>query len=95
MSTVHRWFRSGLYSLLGHIDLPPTTRGPLGVLIVPSFGWEDVCGYRPLRFLARIFAAEGIPAMRFDLPGTGDSSGDARDSGLFEAWIQSIDDAAG
>ncbi|HTD45530.1 MAG TPA: alpha/beta fold hydrolase [Bryobacteraceae bacterium] len=95
MSTVHRWFRSGVYSLLGHIDLPPTTRGPLGVLIVPPFGWEDLCCYRPLRFLARIFAAEGIPAMRFDLPGTGDSSGDARDSGLFDAWIQSVGDAAG
>jgi pimeloyl-ACP methyl ester carboxylesterase len=95
MSTVHRWFRSGAYSLLGHLELPPTTCGRLGVLIVPSFGWEDVCAYRPLRFLARTFAAEGIPAMRFDLPGTGDSSGDARDSGLFDAWVQSIDDAAG
>ena len=61
---------------------------------MPSFGWEDVCSYRPLRFLARTFAAEGIPAMRFDLPGTGDSSGDARDSGLFDAWIQSVGDAA-
>ena len=94
MSTVHRWFGSGSYSLLAHIDLPQTTCGPLGVLIVPSFGWEDVCSYRPLRFLARTFAAEGLPAMRFDLPGTGDSSGDARDPGLFDAWIQSVGDAA-
>jgi len=94
MSTVHRWFRSGAHSLLAHVDRPPTTCGTLGVLIVPSFGWEDVCSYRPLRFLARTFAAEGIPAMRFDLPGTGDSSGDARDSGLFDAWIQSVGDAA-
>jgi len=61
---------------------------------VPPFGWEDVCSYRPLRFLAKTLAASGIPVMRFDLPGTGDSSGSALNSGLFEAWVQSIDDAA-
>ena len=66
----------------------------LGVLIVPPFGWEDVCSYRPLRFLAKTLAASGIPALRFDLPGTGDSSGDALDNGLLEAWIQSMDAAA-
>ena len=32
--------------------------------------------------------------MRFDLPGTGDSSGSALDSGLFEAWVQSVENAA-
>jgi pimeloyl-ACP methyl ester carboxylesterase len=94
MSTVHCWFRSGAYSLLGHIDCPQTSYGSLGVVIVPAFGWEDVCSYRPLRFLGQTFAANGIPALRFDLPGTGDSSGDARDSGLFDAWIRSIGDAA-
>jgi pimeloyl-ACP methyl ester carboxylesterase len=93
MSTVHRWFRSGAYSLLGHIDAPEA-RQNLGVLIVPPFGWEDICSYRPLRFLARTLAASGIPVMRFDLPGTGDSTGNALDSGLFEAWVESIDDAA-
>ncbi len=94
MSTIHRWFPSGAYSLLGHIDVPETSHGTAGVLIVPPFGWEDVCSYRPLRFLARTLAESGIPVMRFDLPGTGDSSGSALDSGLFEAWIQSVDDAA-
>ena len=94
MSTIHLWFRSGSYSLLGHIDVPETTRGTVGMLVVPPFGWEDVCCYRPLRFLAKTLAESGIPVMRFDLPGTGDSSGSALDSGLFGAWIQSIDDAA-
>ena len=93
MSTLHRWFRSGAYSLLGHINLSQR-RGRLGVLIVPPFGWEDVCSYRPLRSLAQALAANGIPTLRFDLPGTGDSSGDALDGGLCDAWIQSIGDAA-
>ncbi len=94
MSTVHRWFRSGDYSLLGHIDLPQTSCGSLGVLIVTSFGWEDVCSYRPLRFVARTIAESGIPVLRFDLPGSGDSSGSALDSGLLDAWIQSVGHAA-
>ena len=94
MNTIHRWFPSGAYSLLGHIDVPEMPHGIVGVLVVPPFGWEDVCSYRPLRFLAKRLAESRIPVMRFDLPGTGDSSGDALDSGLFEAWIQSVDDAA-
>ena len=94
MSTLHHWFPSGGHSLLAHLDLPESVRGGRGVLIVPPFGWEDVCSYRPLRFLSQMFAAHGIPAMRFDLPGTGDSSGDARDPDLFDAWVRAVGRAA-
>ncbi|MEO8052975.1 MAG: alpha/beta fold hydrolase [Acidobacteriota bacterium] len=94
MNTIHRWFRSGGYSLMGHIDPPETPSERLGVLMVPPFGWEDVSSYRPLRFVARTLAENGWPVLRFDLPGTGDSSGSALDSGLLDAWIQSVDDAA-
>jgi pimeloyl-ACP methyl ester carboxylesterase len=94
MNTRHGWFHSGPYSLIGHIDLPETQWQSLGALIVPPFGWEEISSYRPLRFLGKALAASGIPALRFDLPGTADSSGSALDGGLFEAWIQSVWDAA-
>jgi len=94
MSTRHRWFRSGIYSLLGHVDLPEDTAGDMGVVIVPPFGWEDVCSYRPLRFMAQGLAQRGIPTLRYDLPGTGDSSGDATDAGVLDSWIRSVADAA-
>jgi pimeloyl-ACP methyl ester carboxylesterase len=94
MNSIHFWFRSGNYSLLAHLDIPRQEPRNLGVVIVPPFGWEDVCSYRPLRFMAQSFASIGIPTLRYDLPGTGDSSGDAQDPGLFEAWIQSVADAA-
>ena len=93
MSTSHFWFRSGDYTVLGHIDLPRHSRR-VGILIVPPFGWEDVCSYRPLRFMAQTFAALGVPTLRFDLPGTGDSSGGPQDPDVFESWIRSIADAA-
>lgn len=92
MNTIHHWFRSGDYVLLGHTDIPANP-GPLGVIVVPPFGWEDVCSYRPLRFVARTFAANGIPALRFDLPGTGNSSGGPIDCGLLKSWIGSVSDA--
>jgi pimeloyl-ACP methyl ester carboxylesterase len=93
MNSSRSWFRSGSYTLPRTIDIPHTGQQRLGVVIIPPFGWEDVCSYRPLRFLGRALAANGIPALRFDLPGTGDSSGSALDSGLVAAWIQSIADA--
>jgi pimeloyl-ACP methyl ester carboxylesterase len=86
----HHWFRSGSYSLLGHLDLPDEQPAREGLVIVPPFGWEDICSYRPLRSLARSLAAQGIAVLRFDLPGTGDSSGSALDSDLFPAWVRSV-----
>src|SRR5579883_3143654 len=94
MTTAHHWFASGHYFLLGHTNLPRES-GQTGVVIVPPLGWEDVCAYRPLRFLAHALAENGIPVLRYDLPGTGDSSGEMRDPGLLETWIRSVADAAG
>lgn len=93
MTSSHSWFRSGEYSILAHFDCPAAAAFNIGVLIVPPFGWEDVCSYRPLREFARTLAAQGIPTLRFDLPATADSSGTHQDSGLVAAWIQSISDA--
>jgi pimeloyl-ACP methyl ester carboxylesterase len=93
MTNHHHWFSSGSYSLLGHLDMPDEQPPRWGVVIVPPFGWENICSYRPLRSLARSFASQGIAVLRFDLPGTGDSSGSALDSDLFAAWIRSVHDA--
>ena len=94
MNTSHSWFGSGSYTLPRHIDMPAEEIAQLGAVVVPPFGWEDICSYRPLRFLGKTLAAHGIPTLRFDLPGTGDSSGGALDAGLVEAWIRSVGDAA-
>jgi pimeloyl-ACP methyl ester carboxylesterase len=72
----------------------PEEPARLGVIMVPPFGWDDVCAYRPLRWLARSLASKGIAVLRFDLPGTGDSSGSALDHKLLAAWILSVQDAA-
>jgi len=93
MTSVHRWFRSGDYLLMGRTNIPENS-GDTGVVIVPPFGFEDVCTHRPLRHVAGMLAARGIPALRFDLPGTGDSSGGPLDSGLPHSWAASVSAAA-
>jgi pimeloyl-ACP methyl ester carboxylesterase len=90
--THHHWFHSGHHSILAHLDVP-VTPARTGLVIVSPFGWDDICAYRPLRFLARGLAERGVAVLRFDLPGTGDSSGSALDSRLLSAWISSVQHA--
>jgi pimeloyl-ACP methyl ester carboxylesterase len=93
MSIRHHWFVSRDRPLLGHLHLAEAPGG-LGVVMVPPSGWEDVCTYRPLRALAGVLAAVGIPVLRFDLPGTGDSAGTAQDENLLDHWIAAVSVAA-
>jgi pimeloyl-ACP methyl ester carboxylesterase len=55
------------------------------VLMAPPFGWEDVCSYRSRRAWAESLAAQGFPVLRLDLPGTGDSGGEATVAASVEA----------
>jgi len=64
------------------------------VLVVPPFGWDDVASYRPRRDWAQALARAGHPALRIDLPATGDSAGAPDDPQLVERWIGAIADAA-
>jgi pimeloyl-ACP methyl ester carboxylesterase len=55
------------------------------VLMAPPFGWDDVCSYRSRRSWAESLAAQGFPVLRLDLPGTGDSGGEATVAASVEA----------
>jgi pimeloyl-ACP methyl ester carboxylesterase len=92
LTSQHHWFRSGSYTLLAHLDAP-TVMAQSGVVIVSPFGWEDICSYRPMRSLAHKLVGEGIATLRFDLPGTGDSSGSALDPDVLNSWIVAVNDA--
>ncbi|MFM0203768.1 esterase [Paraburkholderia fungorum] len=64
-------------------------------MLCSPFGYEALCAYRGWSELAEALAAgAGIPALRFDYPGTGDSKGNEEDPHLFRAWIDSIKAAA-
>ncbi len=71
-------------------NLPCTT----AVLLVPPFGWEDICSYRSRRDWAEQLAAAGHPTLRIDLPGTGDSAGSPSDPARLPAWSAATSTAA-
>ena len=63
--------------LYGILSLPATSH-PRGVLIVVGGPQYRAGSHRQFTLLARDLAAAGIPAMRFDYRGMGDSEGDLR-----------------
>ncbi|MCW2967149.1 MAG: hypothetical protein JWM71_921, partial [Solirubrobacteraceae bacterium] len=67
--------------------------GP-AVLLCPPLGWEDLTSYRSRRDWAEHLAAKGHPVLRFDLPSTGDSAGQAEDPGRLAAWLRATAAAA-
>ena len=72
-------------------EAPP--RGLVAVICGP-IGSEYTRCHRSLRHLADRFARAGIPAVRFDYHGTGNSPGTDLDPGRVPAWLANIRDAA-
>src|SRR6516225_1390301 len=64
--------------------------GRHGVVLCNPFGYDALCTHRGWRRLAQRLAARGMPVLRFDYPGAGDSLGDEEDPRRIEAWIDSI-----
>ena len=75
-------FRCGDAELYGVLSLPQGAPGRRGVLIVVGGPQYRAGSHRQFTLLARHLAQQGIPALRFDYRGMGDSQGEARD---FEA----------
>ncbi|MBX3707306.1 MAG: alpha/beta fold hydrolase [Pseudomonadales bacterium] len=65
----------------------------LGVLICNPFGFEEVAAHRGIRALAALFAAQGLPCLRFDYIGCGNSASDADSGNAFAAWLESVGQA--
>ncbi len=62
----------------------------VGVIICNPFGYEAICAYRSLRHLAESMAAAGLPTLRFDYLGTGDSADLlSESSNALESWVES------
>jgi pimeloyl-ACP methyl ester carboxylesterase len=66
---------------------------PFGVVVCAPFGYEEACAHRPLRALATRCAAAGLPTLRHDPPGCGDSAGDDLHDITLERWVAAAHDA--
>jgi len=64
--------------------------GDRGVVMCAAMGYEALRAHQSWRVLAGSLAAAGLPTLRFDYPGAGDSLGDANDPILLDSWRRSI-----
>lgn len=79
--------------LYGTLHLPERPATDTAVVLVEPFGEEKKCAYRLLVRLARALAACGIPVLRFDLSGTGDSPGEHAQAD-YAGWCAEVRAAA-
>ncbi|MDE1182614.1 alpha/beta fold hydrolase [Paraburkholderia sp.] len=78
----------------GWLHRPSHHRSDVGVVLCNPFGYDALGVHGGWRDLAESLAAGGMPALRFDYPGTGDSSGNEEDPDRFRAWLDSVKAAA-
>lgn len=85
------YFPSGQHTLFGwiHPALEPQA-SDLGLVICNPFGYETICAHRSLRAFAEAAAAAGIPTLRFDYRGTGDSSGTPGEEDQISGWCDDV-----
>ncbi|MFC4485152.1 serine aminopeptidase domain-containing protein [Cupriavidus campinensis] len=72
------------------VPLSPLLPDACGVVLCNPFGQEAIMTHRGWRYLATVLSANGMPALRFDYHGTGDSDGDESDPARLQAWTASI-----
>lgn len=90
------WLNAGEVPVYAVLHAPAAAdQGNTAVLILPPFGWEEVCSYRSRRHWAIELARVGFPAVRVDLPGAGDSGGAASDADMLDRWDVAVRSALG
>ena len=67
---------------------------PVGVLLVPPFGWDNMASYGPRHHWANHLAAHGHPVVRCDLPATSDSAGGPWTEAMLPSWVAAVSAAA-
>ena len=81
-------------SCLGWFHAAQAHARGVGVVMCRPIGYEAMCAYGAYTQLAEMLAQSGFDVVRFDYPGTGDSSGDDTQPGRVRSWIDSIVAAA-
>lgn len=88
------WFGDPDSPTLGFVHLPDDRLVRGGVVLCPPLGYDQVLGYRAMRFVAQELAARGLAVLRFDYVGEGDASGLSGSPDAPERWISTIARAA-
>jgi alpha-beta hydrolase superfamily lysophospholipase len=72
-----------------HSPTGPST-SKVGVVICAPFGYEAICARRSIREFSEAIAVAGIPALRFDYLGTGDSADSDENADHIAVWTRDL-----
>jgi pimeloyl-ACP methyl ester carboxylesterase len=85
------YFDSSGETLFGWLHRSRTEApGNLGLVICNPFGYEATCSHRSIRAFAEAAADLGVPTLRFDYLGTGDSADIEPRADQLEIWSRDI-----
>ncbi len=85
------YFDSGPHRLFGwHHGPAAGESASIGMVVCKPFGYESICAHRSVRAFAEAGAALGMPTLRFDYAGTGDSSEIDGQADQVATWTQDV-----
>lgn len=85
------YFQRGDFRLFGWLHFAAAdSSSSLGVVICKPFGFEAMSAHLSVRAFAEAAAEVGVPALRFDYGGTGDSEDLAPGTDQFADWTQDV-----
>jgi alpha-beta hydrolase superfamily lysophospholipase len=85
------YFDSGDHRLFGWLHrCAHAAPRDVGVVLCQPFGYEAICAHRGVRAFAEAIAAAGMPALRFDYLGTGDSPDIDPEADQLEVWTHDV-----
>lgn len=84
------YFASGEHRLFGWLHRPDQQGAAIGLVICNPFGYEAICSHRSVRTFAEAAAASGVPTLRFDYVGTGNSDDLDPSAEQISIWTQDV-----
>jgi alpha-beta hydrolase superfamily lysophospholipase len=85
------YFDSGGHRLFAWFHTPAAhATADVGLVICKPFGYEALCSHRGLRAFAEAAAALGVPTLRLDYLGTGDSAAIDSQANQLEVWTRDV-----